>query len=244
VFTVVEWARWAATGGGAAMRVRILGAGGALALLTLAACAVPVGPGGTPTTTVAPTTTTTTAPASTTTIASTTTTTMGLPPGLLAIAYSNLDGIDGYDAGGSDVLISRLDDTNGDGVPSIGDTVTLGRYPLNFDATAFGTFRDPVHPVTAVDLTDADGDGRVTEIGAWISADSPIYWASRRWFEGTAGFNSNGAWHANDNLSGTEEADAKAGSPGDPDTATSRQLRLSSTDDPFVDVDVTFLPHP
>lgn len=33
--------------------------------------------------------------------------------------------------------------SNGDGVPSAGDTVTLGRYPLGFENPMFGTFQDP-----------------------------------------------------------------------------------------------------
>lgn len=63
---------------------------------------------------------------------------VGSRPRVLAIAYSDLDGTDGYDVSSADVFISRLDDTNGDGVPSAGDTITLGQNPLNFDETAFG----------------------------------------------------------------------------------------------------------
>ena len=45
--------------------------------------------------------------------------------GILAVAYSDVDGLDGHSTG--DVLIARLVD-NGDGQPGAGDTVEMGRY--------------------------------------------------------------------------------------------------------------------
>jgi hypothetical protein len=64
---------------------------------------------------------------------------------MLAVAYSNLDGVDGYDPTGSDVLIARLMDTNGDGVHSAGDTAVLVQYPLGLTAPEFGEFGSTTH---------------------------------------------------------------------------------------------------
>jgi hypothetical protein len=49
----------------------------------------------------------------------------------LALAYVNLDGIDGYSSA-DDVLIAGLFDTDRDGVPSVGDRVVYGTYPTSF----------------------------------------------------------------------------------------------------------------
>ena len=54
------------------------------------------------------------------------------PPWRFAIAFINVDGIPGYD-GTVDILIARLDDTNGNHVVDAGDTVVTNSYPLNFD---------------------------------------------------------------------------------------------------------------
>ncbi len=72
---------------------------------------------------------------------------------LLAVAYSNVDGIDGFDPSGGDVLIAKLLDSNADGAPSAGDTVVTNRYPLNADATQFAAFRTTTHPVADVVTT-------------------------------------------------------------------------------------------
>lgn len=58
-----------------------------------------------------------------------------LPRRNLAIAWSDLDGNHRYGPG--DVLINRLFDTNGDGIPSPGDTIYTGRAPIDFAMTAF-----------------------------------------------------------------------------------------------------------
>ncbi len=62
--------------------------------------------------------------------------------GILAVAYSDIDGLDGYSTG--DVLIARLMDTDGNG-PDAGDTIEMGRYPTNFDASAFGDWTTTSH---------------------------------------------------------------------------------------------------
>jgi Ca2+-binding RTX toxin-like protein len=71
----------------------------------------------------------------------------------LAIAYSDIDGLDGYSSG--DVMIAKLVDTNGDDVVSVGDTIRMGRYPTDFGATAFGDWGVKSHIVTSLGTVDA-----------------------------------------------------------------------------------------
>jgi hypothetical protein len=71
----------------------------------------------------------------------------GCPKDILAMAYTDVDG--NHTFGDGDVLIAKLVDENGNGV-SEGDTVTTNRYPLDFAATAFGTFRVTQHTVASV----------------------------------------------------------------------------------------------
>jgi hypothetical protein len=83
------------------------------------------------------------------------------PPKTLAIAYSDLDGSHSWTSG--DVLISKLVDSNRDGVPSPGDTVVLDRYPTNLNASSFAPWGKTSHTVatatysSAVVVTAPDG---------------------------------------------------------------------------------------
>jgi hypothetical protein len=73
-------------------------------------------------------------------------------PRNLAIAFSDLDDDDRYGPG--DILISRLFDTNGDGIPSKGDTISMGQYPTDFGMTAFADWTVDSHTVEEADSTD------------------------------------------------------------------------------------------
>ena len=80
--------------------------------------------------------------------------TYGNPASVFAIAFTNRDGVAGFDRA-ADVLIAELVDTNRDNAVNAGDTVHMGGYPLDFAASAFGTFGVTSHTVTGVDrLTD------------------------------------------------------------------------------------------
>jgi hypothetical protein len=72
-----------------------------------------------------------------------------LPPPPLAVAYTNLDGVSGFDPA-VDLLIAKVVDDNGDGIPSVGDSIITAQYPLDLDAASFGTFAVTSHPVVAV----------------------------------------------------------------------------------------------
>ena len=73
-------------------------------------------------------------------------------PGLLAVAFTDVNGNHTFDAG--DVLIVALLDVSRDGVPSAGDTVIADRYPLDCAASTFGNFG-----VTSLDVTSAQATG-------------------------------------------------------------------------------------
>lgn len=69
---------------------------------------------------------------------------------VFAVAYSDVvDDGDGYDPD-VDVLISKLVDANGSGVPDAGDKVITDRYPLDFDAATFGNFTVTEHVIDSV----------------------------------------------------------------------------------------------
>ena len=72
---------------------------------------------------------------------------------MLAVVYTDIDGVDGYDES-VDVLISKLLDTNDDGVPSVGDTVVNNQYPLDFGPTQYGNLQVATQNVTAIVFTD------------------------------------------------------------------------------------------
>ncbi len=77
-----------------------------------------------------------------------------MPVKVLVIAYSDLNGNHRFDTG--DVMISRLLDSNRDGIPSAGDTIEMGRYPTNFAATAFADWGIKRHQVQSVDTVEPD----------------------------------------------------------------------------------------
>lgn len=75
-------------------------------------------------------------------------------PRAFARAWSNLDGIEGYQADGDDVLIADVVDSNGSGTIDKGDTVRTYAYPLDLDASSFAASQRQTHVIT--DILDAD----------------------------------------------------------------------------------------
>jgi hypothetical protein len=91
------------------------------------------------------------------------------PPKVLVIAYTEVDGAPGYTTG--DVMISRLLDTSRDGHAGPGDTVEMGRYPLDRTASGFGDWRVTSH---VVDSSSLSGPERVV---LWSSASrTEFFW--------------------------------------------------------------------
>jgi hypothetical protein len=157
-------------------------------------------------------------------------------PKVLAIAFTNLDGVPGFGSG--DVLIAKLVDTNGDKVPSVGDTITMGRYPTSLTPgpADFGDWNVKSHTVTSVTTATAD-------VVAVSSAAGEHTWNATSqdevYYEGT--FASLGVqaaatvadiWIA---ASTKDSLFVASGSPSDPDTPV-RTAVDSPSDDPFIDV--------
>jgi Ca2+-binding RTX toxin-like protein len=91
-------------------------------------------------------------------------------PKTLVIAYSDLNGNHVFDSG--DEMISKIVDTNGDGVPSKGDTIKMGRYPTNTNpgSADFADWDVKSHVVRGVDTADA------TEVEVDTSTDTGFFW--------------------------------------------------------------------
>ena len=85
--------------------------------------------------------------------------------GILAVAFSDIDGLDGYSTG--DIMIAQLVDTNGDGVPSgpsggvPGDTIEMGRFPTTLTPTSTTDFADWWVKSHTVATIDQMGSGRL-----------------------------------------------------------------------------------
>jgi hypothetical protein len=92
--------------------------------------------------------------------------------GPLAVAWTDLNGDHAYEAA-TDSLIARLVDTNGDGVPSAGDTITTNRFPRLHDASAFEPATVTNFTVTSVPTANS-GEivvGTAAGLFAWISQE-------------------------------------------------------------------------
>jgi hypothetical protein len=76
-------------------------------------------------------------------------------PLVFAVAWTNVDGIPGYDPSDGDVLIAEIVDTDGSGTLSAGDSVVMGQYPTSFSAPYnFGNWGVTSHTITSIGLAD------------------------------------------------------------------------------------------
>lgn len=157
--------------------------------------------------------------------------------GILAVAYSESGALDGWST--DDTLIAMLVDTNGDMLPSKGDTIVLRQYPLDPDATAFGKFRDTNHVVDTV-------SSKTTSVARVVDTDGADWrWvaASHGW-EDWAGFTSGPTkWVYTTDLLGAGETDkvhAATGAPGDPDTFVAGAEGNGDGDDTFLEIELNY----
>jgi hypothetical protein len=162
----------------------------------------------------------------------------------LAIAYTNLDGVNGFGEG--DQLIAKVVDTDGNG-PDAGDRVIMGKYPLSLSAPfSFGNWGVKSHEVTTVvhssgdyiDLRSANAafnfyhlvfPGGTVEQYDERTNSHPYPRSTFRDF-GLAG-------PAKDTFS------VLTGAPSLPATPNDAEIELDRpTDDPFIDVDIFYTP--
>jgi hypothetical protein len=91
--------------------------------------------------------------------------------GVLAIAYSDIDGLPGYSTG--DVLIAKLVDKDGNG-PDSGDIVVMGKFPMDFAGTSFGDLRVTEHVVDHASVQDSSG--YTSQILTFLVGGGDIAW--------------------------------------------------------------------
>jgi hypothetical protein len=158
---------------------------------------------------------------------------------VLAIAYTDVDPGDGDGfKDGTDVLIAKLVDTNGDGVVSAGDTVVTNRYPKNFAATTFGNFGETSHLVDGIIGSDSNEvsvqDGALKFIWADI-ADGEVYSEYDQTNAGGTYTQIVDAFSATGRLG--EGITVNEMSPSVPDSSFA-EAREQPSDDPHIDVDI------
>ena len=156
-------------------------------------------------------------------------------PAVLAVAYSNLDGVHGYDPSGSDVLIAKLLDSNADGVVSAGDTVVADRYPLDLGASAFGAFQTTTAQVMS-------GNSSATQVyastptGAVVFSDAP---GVAEFFEVQGPVSGNATFQDTFQTTTSDLLVVQANAPLVPDTPVALTVGSNDVADaPFVDVDI------
>ncbi len=158
---------------------------------------------------------------------------------LMAVAYSNDDGVDGYDRTGTDVLIAAVLDTNLDDGVSAGDTVVTFAYPTGFTSSLHGHFRQTRHVVAAVDV--ADPGLAVVVVDSAGNEFSILRDATQETYDETDPSTGKSVT-VSDSLSGggSEMLKAQLGAPSDPDNIIDPPSTLpgDGTDNPFIDVDV------
>ncbi len=99
----------------------------------------------------------------------------------LIVAYADLDGNKAFGVG--DVLISKLVDSDLDGIPSVGDTIVMDRYPTKWDpkvAADFADWNKETHLVTYADHCQPASAEMHTAAGrhTWYTSDlqGDTYW--------------------------------------------------------------------
>lgn len=165
------------------------------------------------------------------------------PPKVLAIAYSDLDG--NHTFSGGDVLISQVLDTTGDGIPSRGDTIEMGTYPVVFNPASSADF----HAWGISQHTVATAGWRGDRLWVGTEADNSHGWFAvpgqyQSYEEHAPGHPVTGYASATiaDVVDGTYTSDwmrIDAGSPSEPTLAVrSQEEPAGKGDDRFIDVEI------
>jgi hypothetical protein len=158
-------------------------------------------------------------------------------PPVLVVAYSNLDGVDGFHAG-QDMLIARLVDTNRDGAATAGDTVELDRYPLGLAPPPgyYGHFTNNRFVATSVSFTAPD------LVNVNIGTDNVFAWTSTTDGEGFAEASVLPTHTVtnrflDNHASSVDHIEVHTESYSGPDLVVGYTALYRTTDDPSIDVD-------
>lgn len=159
---------------------------------------------------------------------------------IFAIAYTNVDGVPGFDGSNGDVLIAKVVDADGSGAISEDDEVITNQYPLDPVPTGFGSFGVNSHVVTRVStvlstptiqlVTVETAGGRMTFLN--FPGVSEVY--QERDPGGTQTVQLGDGVDPNQN---EMEVVENAG-PSQPNTPVSQILQPGTPDETFVDVDI------
>lgn len=172
----------------------------------------------------------------------TTTTTTTVPEAaMLAVAYSNLDGVDGYDPSGSDVLIAKLVDTDLDGAVSVGDTIETDRFPRNLSASNFAPFLVTTRTLYSVGSVSAGLIEVFDSPAGGFSSLQRFVWESRSSVERYSEERGPNFSLWLDRLTGEDSIDRYVidpESPSRPDSILTDAITVRLSDDQFIDVDI------
>jgi len=154
---------------------------------------------------------------------------------VLAIAYTDVDANDGGYREGVDRPISVLLDANLDGVVSVGDEIRVYGFPIDFDASAFGSVAVSSHNVASVVFT------RYYIIVA-DAAGSTFRWSNWGGTELYAEYDFNGyfslyLFDGIDNLSSDYIITEFRHYPSHPDRTLWLTDAANGTDDTFIDIE-------
>jgi Ca2+-binding RTX toxin-like protein len=166
--------------------------------------------------------------------------------GIHAIAYSDVDGLDGYSTG--DVLIAALVDTVADGVPGWGDKVVLDRYPTNLEATAFAGWGVTEHHGEIPEIYT--NEGRTFHITMRAANGDYFDWYHGEgtftydWYQ-EAGTGTGGVTEFFDTIVSPDPIDddsmfTEQTSPSQPTSANLDLDEVRQRDDAFIDVEIVY----
>jgi hypothetical protein len=163
---------------------------------------------------------------------------------ILAVAYTDQDPDDGEYNADVDTLIAKVVG-DGDGVPSTGDTIVTHQYPLDFDATAFGSFTMTAHTgalafATAELLEYSSANGTFS----FLTRDVGEVYAER---VGTGYTTNLQDGHGIPRLPdppgpNVDILEVSTASPSAPDTEVHEVKRITTAGDQFVDVELRYRP--
>jgi hypothetical protein len=153
---------------------------------------------------------------------------------VFAVAWTDKNANHTYELA-TDVLIARLIDGNGNDTLDSGDVIETGAYPLDFGASAFGSFTVTSHVVDSVSVVG--GQTTVYDAaGHPFRWQTPAIWGAEQYVEAVAGLGA-GA-ELDDSALGAQDAILmKSFAPSVPAIEVGPILSsASSTNDAFIDV--------